>query len=198
MKRSAILATVLAALGLAAALAAPASDGGGEEEGRVFSDRYDLSLAVPSGWHVSRARLVPRLIRPREIVSVGTFGMVPGGGGNCGREPAKAVGRMGPQDGLISIQEYGVTRRMRKRLGWTFPPLGKELSLGRMNRAWVGDARGVVTVTIPFSARGRAFDALVYFGSRPSAVERARVAAILASLRFGPIGPFSGDGDATA
>jgi hypothetical protein len=186
MKRNAVrvVVAVLAALGLAAALAAAASDRDGEEPSTVVSERYDLSLSLPPGWHASRARLVPKLLRPREIVSVGTFGMAPGGGGNCGREPQEAIWRMKPGDMLVTVQEYTVTRRMRRRLGWVFPPLDG-VRIGRLARAWVGAARGVVSATIPFSSNGRAFDALVYFAGRPSPVERAEVAGILDSLRVG-------------
>jgi hypothetical protein len=173
MKRNAarILVAVLAALGLTAALAV-ASDGDSEELGTVLSDRYDLSLSLPPGWHASRARLVTKLLMPREVVSVGTFGMAPGGGGNCGREPVRAIGRMRPGDALVSVQEYVVTKRMRPHLPRSFPPLADGIAVGPQEAA-----------TIPFSTRGRAFDALVYFGGRPSAAERAEVAEVLGSFR---------------
>jgi hypothetical protein len=174
MKRNAvrIVVAVLAALGLTAALA---SDGDGKEPGTVVSEHYDLSLSLPPGWHASGARLVTKLLMPREVVSVGTFGMAPGSGGNCGREPVRAIGRMGPGDALVSVQEYVVTKRMRPHLTRSFPPLDEGIAVGPEEAA-----------TIPFSTHGRAFDALVYFGSRPSVAERAEVAGILGGLDFGP------------
>jgi hypothetical protein len=188
MKRSTTLAAALAVLGLTAALGAPYSDGGGEPPGAVISDRYDLSLVLPSGWHASRARLVTKLLVPREVVSVGTFGMAPGSGGNCGPEPARAIGRMRPGDALVSVQEYAIGPRQRGRLGSNF---ARDPHLGRLSRAEgaypgrLGSAP-VYTATIPFRGAGRAFDALVYFRGRPTRAGRAEVAAILDGLDFGP------------
>jgi hypothetical protein len=187
MKRSTTLGAVLAVLGLSAALVAPASDGGGEPGGAVASDRYDLSLELPSGWHASRAPLVTKLLVPREVVSVGTFGMAPGSGGNCGREPARSIGRMRPGDALVSVQEYAVGPR-QGGMGSNFaadPRLGR---LYRAEGAYPGGpaAAPVYTATIPFRDAGRAFDALVYFSGRPTRARRAEVAAILGGLDFGP------------
>ena len=181
------LAAVVSVLGLTALLAT-ASDGGGERARTVLSDRYDLFLALPSGWHASRARLVTKLLVPREVVSVGTFGMAPGGGGYCGREPARAIGRMRPGDALVSVQEYSVGRRLRRRLGSNFadgPRLG---GLSRAEGAYPGGfaTAPVYTASIPFRDAGRAFDALVYFRGRPTQAARGQVAAILAGLDFGP------------
>jgi hypothetical protein len=197
---SRVLVVLLAATGLTAGLAVAASDGGGDDPGTLVVERYDLWLSLPSGWHASRARLVPNLLMPRELVSVGTFGMAPGGGGNCGREPARAIGRMRPRDALVSIQEYAVGPRLRGHLGSNFaaePRLGR---LGRAQGAYAGGSSGspVYSATIPFRRAGRAFDALVYFRGRPTAAGRAEVSAILAGLRLGPDGPFSGGGDARA
>ena len=86
---------------------------------RYTSERYGFSVSVPAGWHRSRARLVPKLLMPREILSVGTSQMPVGQGGSCGREPTAAIERMQPGDALVSIQEYTVTAAMRSRLGGT-------------------------------------------------------------------------------
>jgi hypothetical protein len=195
-----VLVVLVAATGLTAALAVAAPDGGDDDSVVLVSERYDLSLSLPSGWHASRARLVPNLLMPRELVSVGTFGMSPGGGGNCGREPAKAVGRMRPGDVLVSIQEYLVTAKMSAHLTDTFPLRPRLKSLERSAGAFAGGGSGtpVYSATIPFRRAGRAFDALVYFRGPPTAAGRAEVSAILAGLRFGPDGPFSGGGDARA
>jgi hypothetical protein len=125
---------------------------------------------------------------PREVISVGTFGMAPGSGGNCGREPARAIARMRPGDALISVQEYVVTAEMRGGLGSDFAAEPRLEGLRRAEGAYPGGIAGtpVYTTTIPFREAGRAFDALVYFRGRPKPPARAEVAAILAGFDFGP------------
>lgn len=191
MKRSALAIAVLAVLCLTAAVAASAGDG--EDSGTVVSERSDLSLSLPPGWHASRARLVTKLLMPREVISVGNFGMVPGSGGNCGREPAAALRRMGPGDALVTVQEYRVTEKLRSEFRQMYPD---EPELGRLTRLAGAFADGSPSVspggvtlysaTIPFFDHGRGFDALVYFRGRPGAEQRSAVAGILVSLRFGP------------
>ncbi len=188
MRHGPTLLAVLAGIGLVAALGPRALAGDSEERGTVHSAHYDLSLSLPPGWHASRSRLVTRLLMPREVVSVGTFGMAPGSGGNCGREPARAIGRMRPGDGLVSVQEYVVTAEMRRDLGSHFVAEPRLEGLRRAEGAYPGGIAGtpVYTTTIPFREAGRAFDALVYFRGRPTPAARAEVAAILAGLDFGP------------
>jgi hypothetical protein len=125
---------------------------------------------------------------PREVVSVGTFGMAAGQGGNCGREPIVAIRRMGTGDALFTVQEYRVTTAMRGHLSGNFaspPRLGR---LVRAAGAYAGDAAGapLYTATILFHDSGRAFDALVYSRGRPTADTRAQFSALLAGLDFGP------------
>lgn len=159
-----------------------------DSAGRTYvSERYDFSLSLPSGWRRAGDRLVPRLLMPREILSVGTAPMPVGQGGNCGREPRAAIGRMRPGDALVTIQEYDVTERMREHLADSFPPRARPLTVPRLEKSYAAPARGapVLYATIPFSEAGRAFDALVYFRGRPSAARRAAVASILAAIRFG-------------
>ena len=184
-------------LGLAlVALAATGLDGAGVSgsgsELRAFrSDRYALEGRLPLGWKRSDARLVPLLI-PREVLSVGTFPMPVGGGGNCGREPVAAIRRMRPGDALISIQEYQVTAPMRHDLTTIFPPKSEQLDLEGLRFGRVAARRGdrrdpgvaVTWGTIPFSEAGRAFDALVYFRGRPGIEERRAAAQVIAELDF--------------
>jgi hypothetical protein len=190
MRRS--TSTVLALLAvpaLTAALASAAGDGhapGGHSDDRVrpAGNPYDVTLQVPDGWHVSRDRLVTDLLMPREVVSVGTFGMAPGGGGNCGREPVAALRRMGPGDALVTVQEYFVDERMRSRFRRRYPV---EPTLGRLTRS--AEAQ-LYFATIPFQDQGRVFDVLVYFSGRPGPERRAEVERLLSGLDFGhdPVG----------
>jgi hypothetical protein len=180
----------LAIVALAAAgLLGTAGFGSGSSLRAFSSERYSFEGRLPPGWRRSDARLVP-LLMPREVLSVGTFRMPAGGGGNCGREPVTAIRRMRPGDALVSIQEYQVTDRMRPHLTRSFPPKALQLGLEGLRFGRAASAAGdpgvpVIYGTIPFSEAGRAFDALVYFRGRPSAGLRDAASRVLAELTFG-------------
>jgi hypothetical protein len=165
--------------------------GSGSSPRAVDSERYLFEGRLPPGWQRSDARLVP-LLMPREVLSVGTFPMPVGGGGNCGREPVAAIRRMRPGDALVSIQEYSVTARMRPHLTRSFPPKSHQLGLQGLRFGRLASAPGdpgdpgvpVTWGTIPFSEAGRAFDALVYFRGRPSEEQRDAASRVLAELTF--------------
>jgi hypothetical protein len=172
-------------------LPATGASGSGFSAHAFASERYSFRGRLPYGWRRSDARLVP-LLMPREVLSVGTFPMPVGGGGNCGREPVAAIRRMRPGDALVSIQEYAVTARMRPHLTRSFPPKSHQpglrgLRFGRLASVSGDPGDPGVPVTwgvIPFSEAGRAFDALVYFRGRPSAELRDAAARVLAELVF--------------
>jgi hypothetical protein len=185
------IVTAAALAVLAASLLVSGVSGSGSSLHAFGSERYALEGRLLPGWERSEARLVP-LLSPREVLSVGTFRMPPGGGGNCGREPVVAIRRMRPGDALVSIQEYAVTSPMRPLATGSFPPKSEQLGLDGLRFGRVaavakdpGD-RGVAATwaTIPFSESGRAFDALVYFRGRPTPGLRRAAARTLAELRF--------------
>jgi hypothetical protein len=183
------LAIVAVALGGLSGSGVSGSDSGFQP---VSSERFAFEGLLPAGWRRSEGRLVP-LLMPREVVSIGTFPMPAGGGGNCGREPVAAIRRMRRGDALISIQEYVVTKRMRPEFTRTFPPKSEQLDLEGLRFGSVAPAAGrgshpgvpATWGTIPFSESGRAFDALVYFRGRPGAELRSAASRALAELRFG-------------
>lgn len=178
------------------------------------SERFGFSGGLPDGWSRSAKRLVPLLL-PKEILSVGTGPMPIGGGGNCGREPVAAIARMKPGDALISIQEYGVTRRMRARMAETYPLLDLNSSVDRLgvrryaaaqlgpvaaaSRAESSDPAGRYwSADLTFRDDGRVFDALVYFRGPPSAGRLEQVVSILGGLDFRPGVYVGGPGNTTA
>lgn len=58
-------------------------------------------LATPPGWQVASENLTPNLVRL--TVTASTADM-PVGGEKCGQVPAAALGALGPEDALVSIQ----------------------------------------------------------------------------------------------
>jgi hypothetical protein len=202
-KRDLLIALALAAsFGLAVVLFGAiglASTGGAGHE-RYVSARYGFSVPVPAGWHRARARLVPNLLDPREILSLGNFGMRVGGGGNCGREPAAAIDAMKPGDALVTVQEVGVFAGLRSHLRHDFPPRAdRSVLAGKLRTgAFLGDSRTAGAMRyekLAFSESGRAFEALVYVDGPPTPALRRGLGAILAGLRFRPgsWGRFHGD-----
>lgn len=175
------------AIGLAgAARSASTNDAAGQA--RYASERYGFSTPVPAGWRRARVRLVPKLLGPREILSLGTFAMPVGGGGNCGREPIAAIERMEAGDALVSIQEYAPNGAMRVRTTPS-PRLEsvKKLTLhkGAHRRSErIPAGRALWSATLPFSDHGRWFDALVYVKGDPTPARLHEIRSILDRFRF--------------
>jgi len=181
---------IVTAVGLAAVLCGAigfASTAGPVGGPRYSSERYGFSVPVPGGWHRSRARLVPHLLDPREIVSLGNFGMRVGGGGNCGREPSAAIERMRRGDALVTIQEVGVFAKLRSHLRRNFPARPRRFEEDLRPAAFLGDSKTAGPMRyakLAFSDRGRAFEALLYVDGPPTPALRSAIAAILDGLRF--------------
>jgi hypothetical protein len=190
--RRARAAAPIALVALVAAGLLGAGVSGSASSTRTFSsERHSVEGTLPVGWQRSDSRLVP-LLMPREILSVGTFPMPAGGGGNCGREPVAAIARMEPGDALVSIQEYTVTAAMRERLQAGAGPPSLHAGAGAMTlrrQSLLSAERGrdrppLWSTTLPFSSHGRWFDALVYVRARPTPERLRQVRTILEGLRF--------------
>jgi hypothetical protein len=183
---------IVTALGLAVALfgaigfASTAGPAGGV---RYSSERYGFSVPVPGGWHRSWGRLVPHLLDPREIVSLGNFGMRIGGGGNCGTEPSAAIERMRRGDALVTIKEVGVFAKLRPHLRRSFPARPRRFDEDLRPAAFLGDSKTAGPMRyekLVFSDSGRAFEALLYVDGPPTPAMRADIGTILDGLRFQP------------
>jgi hypothetical protein len=183
-----VAATVIALAG--AARSASTNDVAGQAQ--YASGRYGFSTSVPAGWQRARARLVPKLLSPREILSLGTFAMPVGGGGNCGREPIAAIERMETGDALVSIQEYALNGAMRARIGTRSAPPPRLESVKKLTLREQANRRGERipagrapwSTTLPFSDHGRWFDALVYVKGDPTPARLHEIQSILDRLRF--------------
>jgi hypothetical protein len=110
-RRLGYLAIVAGVLGLAGGLylafggggGTGPSGGGGSPQPLPSAGAHGIRVRLQPGWHVAARILTPRLVNPRELLSVGTFQMRPGG--RCAQSPSTAYSDMGPSDGLITFME---------------------------------------------------------------------------------------------
>ncbi len=191
--RRALAASLVALIAAAPVASALTGGAGGRPSRRVHADeRYGYSVPIPDGWRRARGRLVPRLLSPREILTLGTASLPVGGGGNCGREPVAAISRMGPGDALVTLQEYATNASMRARAGAaSAPPTPRAAAADLRLRPWpvprgerVAPEERLWAATVPFGGRGRWFDALVYVRGTPAPGRLHEVRTILAGLRL--------------
>ncbi|MGD2100733.1 MAG: hypothetical protein PVG83_00710 [Acidimicrobiia bacterium] len=61
-------------------------------------------VSYPVDWFLAEVSLTPNLANPREVFSVGSFPLRPGGP-NCAQVPSNALHDMRPGDVLVSVQE---------------------------------------------------------------------------------------------
>lgn len=63
-----------------------------------------MVLTYPADWHLADENLTPNLSNPREVFSVGSFTLAPGGP-NCAQAPTQALQDMGKTDVFLTVQE---------------------------------------------------------------------------------------------
>jgi hypothetical protein len=162
-----------------AAVLAASSPGGkpGSSAGWSVHASHGHEVRLPATWHLARERLVPKLLRPREVLSVGTGPLPVGGGGNCGAYPVEALDRMGRDDRLITIQrrpgDLG-TRWFESIEEW---PL--RISLPPASRG----VRDRWTSELLLRRGGDLYSVLVAFGRRPTPATIAQAERILRTIR---------------
>jgi hypothetical protein len=67
-------------------------------------DEHNLTVYYPEGWNRAPDTLTPHLGPARELLSLGTYGLSPGGE-DCGQLPERAIESIGPTDAFITLQE---------------------------------------------------------------------------------------------
>ena len=145
-----------------------------DEENR-FSVRY------PAAWTRATVRLTPILADPREILSIGTSDLPPGGE-SCAQFPVNALDAVGATDALLTLQESGHPDLAG------FPPLPDHLErLEPDTRFWgagcLQNPNRLVTWWIRFRERDRAFYGLVAIGNSATEETRAQVFHALSSFQ---------------
>jgi hypothetical protein len=145
-----------------------------DEENR-FSVRY------PAAWTRATVRLTPILADPREILSIGTSELPPGGE-SCAQFPVNALDAVGATDALLTLQESGHPDLAG------FPPLPDDLEhLEPDTRFWgagcLQNPNRLVTWWIRFRERDRAFYGLVAIGNSATEETRGQVFQALSSFQ---------------
>jgi hypothetical protein len=153
-------------------------------------EQHGLSLTLPPGWHRARRNLTPRLIDPREILSVGSYRLRYKRRSRCGVPgcPLPALDGFGRGDVLISIQER---RHVRRPVDAGFAPRHRPFTLEPMRLHYPPGARwscarrvlGRTTWTA-FTDSGRAFYAFVAVGRAATSATRRDARRVIESLAF--------------
>jgi hypothetical protein len=146
-----------------------------DQEGR-FNIRY------PAAWERSIQSLTPGLTDPREIVSVGSYHMRPGGE-LCPHLPVNALEDLGPGDAFLTVQE-----RAQPHLA-DYPPRPIRFDLGEPTEGFDGELcvrepGDLDQWWLPFRDGSRAFYALVALGTSASKETRQQVTQTLNSFHI--------------
>jgi hypothetical protein len=173
-----LLAPLLAGCGARAESPAPAA---GWTTYRDAVEGY--SVRYPAQWQRARTRLTPHLANPREILTLATFPLRPGGDG-CAHMPTRALRDLGPRDVLVTVQE-----RAGSSAGFPGRPAHFSLS-GPPDRteaqACAGRGARFAAYGLEFAERHRGFHVIVALGSDAPERSRADAVAVLDSLRVRP------------
>src|SRR4051794_26016923 len=71
----------------------------------MFRDATNrFAVTYPRDWTRAETNLTPRLASPKEILSIGTYPLRPGGS-NCAQVPVNALEDLGPADAFFTIEE---------------------------------------------------------------------------------------------
>lgn len=140
-------------------------------------DDHNLTLYYPEGWNRASETLTPELDQPRELVSLGTYRLSPGGE-DCVQIPERAIESIGPTDALITLQEASS--------GTGFPSRPKSFSAedGEVSEAseCLDNAEEIFFRMFRFRDEGRSFIAYVAIADSASARTRNEVWQVLNAL----------------
>ena len=149
----------------------------------TFTDeRLGLEVTFPSDWQRAQESLTPGLTDPREILSLSTVAPVANGEGvNCAQHAEATLGRLGPHDVLVTLQERANA-------------VSSEMVDGPPRLAAVApddsEAPGCLERSVPFEiywmpfrSGGRGLYAMAAIGAE---ADPRRVQAVLDSLRLRP------------
>jgi hypothetical protein len=150
---------------------------------RYVDERRGFEVTFPSAWRRARRVLTPALWEPREILSVGTVRPVANGpASRCAQHPTAAMGRLGPRDVFLTIQER--TNQVSGGMEPGPPRLADVTADDSELPACVGHDVPFETYWMPFRSGARGFYANAAIGDDVPPARRAQLQRVLASLRF--------------
>jgi hypothetical protein len=150
---------------------------------RHVDERRGFEVTFPSRWQRARRVLTPALTDPREILSLGTVRpVVNGPSSRCAQHPLATLRRVGPRDVFVTLLER--TNQADKGMVPGPPQLAAVKADDSEIPACLGRNVPFKTYWMPFSSGGRGFYAAAAIGDDVPARGRARVQAVLDSLRF--------------
>ena len=131
----------------------------------TYQDPNDaFSVTYPSDWIRAQENLTPRLVDPREILSLETFPMSADGPRSCEQFPAPAIEDLGPGDAFVSIQDAAAGHG---RHSSTPPDVRTDLGeQGRRIARVPASAEGVLPLVDPVLGRGQSAVRVRRDGSR--------------------------------
>ena len=158
--------------------------------GATYVDEEDrVSVHVPSGWHVAPRSLTPKLIDPKEILSMGTAPL-PSGGDRCAQQPENALESMSEVDAFVSVQEAAADANHPPR-----PVSFQAAAQGSSDQFESCVAlEDIETYWIPFSDEGRNFYLLAAVGTS-SGLRKDEMWKVIESLDFSPTQPNQEEND---
>jgi hypothetical protein len=121
-----------------------------------------VRMQLAPGWHAASENLTPRLVNPREVLSVGTLRMQPAVRGGCAQLPSRAYADMARTDGLITIQERGRGKGSLRG----YPPRPAHFQIRAQRRTFECAPPNLSSQEFVFSDAGRRFYAFVVLGTR--------------------------------
>jgi hypothetical protein len=155
-------------------------------------DANGFSVQIPPGWQRSRGTLVPNLLDPREILSLGTYTLRPDGSGPaCDTQlPLGTLQGLGSGGVFVWITESNPARVIGEERGVAPKPRPKHFGAQETRTLDCSSqlfTPALVANSVAFSDHGRWINAYVVFGANASQERKDQTWRMLDTLRFDPV-----------
>lgn len=143
-----------------------------------LDEEAGVSLRYPPEWRIAKAALMPLLVEPRELVSLGTAPLQ-SGDQHCPQVPANALDHLGPKDAFVSLLEFGSKGEAPLRPRHLMPYQGHPVGMDCLQRSL---PHGFLYRMQIFEDHGRLFQVYVAIGESASDLTRRQTTEILDSI----------------